>query len=59
MLSEAGQSYHQIAQCFGVRAATVSDLVNKYRQTAIVNNYPGQGRQKKSTKRQDHQLLQL
>lgn len=58
-LSEAGHSCRQLANQFGIRPNTVSDLLRKYRETGSVENRQGQGRRRISSQRQDRALLRL
>lgn len=55
-LSQAGQSYRQLAAQYGVRVATISDLLRKHRETGSVDDLQRSGRPRKSTPRQDRAL---
>lgn len=58
-LRETGITIRQLAARFNVRPNTICDLVRKHQQTQSVDDRQRSGRPKKSTERQDRQLLRM
>ena len=52
-------TFKSIADIFDLPRKTVSDIINRYKKTGSVENLPKTGRKKKTTARQDRQMVIL